>query len=369
MTWSLSRFRTGDLVQVRSKEEILATLDQRGCIDGMPFMPEMLQYCGKRFRVSAVAHKTCDTVRRTGKRRLHSTVHLGGLRCDGSAHGGCQAECLLFWKDVWLQPVADDRKRPVRSASRAPQKPSSGCTESVLLANVRLPSRVEGEEQAYCCQATRLYEATEPLAPFDVREHFFDVITGNRSAIQVLRVLWLGLLRWLLPRVPFGYQLLRSFSDWMHQTLAGRTTPSLHGKIDRGRPTPTGRIDLKPGEFARIKPQDEIEKTLNGDGKNRGLGYDAEEMSPYCGGVYRVRRSVTQIIDEQSGKMLYMKQPCLTLEGVVCTGEYAARKLNCPRAMPAYWRELWLERAAPPGGAVGRSDSEELPGSQRLKPS
>jgi hypothetical protein len=42
MSWTLSCFRAGDFVEVRSGEDILATLDQDGCVDGMPFMPEML---------------------------------------------------------------------------------------------------------------------------------------------------------------------------------------------------------------------------------------------------------------------------------------------------------------------------------------
>src|SRR5262245_49125795 len=101
MSWTLSRFRAGALVEVRSKEEILATLDEHGCVDGLPFMPEMLAFCGQRFHVRAIAHKTCETVRRTWRgRRLRYTVHLADLRCDGSAHGGCQAACTLFWKDV-----------------------------------------------------------------------------------------------------------------------------------------------------------------------------------------------------------------------------------------------------------------------------
>src|SRR5262245_7411651 len=105
MTWTLSRFRAGDVVRVRTKGEILATLDENGCLEGMPFMPEMLQFCGRSFRVAAVAHKTCDTVRKTTEpgRRLSSAVHLVGTRCDGSAHGGCEAECNLFWKDAWLE--------------------------------------------------------------------------------------------------------------------------------------------------------------------------------------------------------------------------------------------------------------------------
>jgi hypothetical protein len=33
---------------------------------------------------------------------MTDTVHLSDLRCDGSAHAGCQAGCLLFWKEAWL---------------------------------------------------------------------------------------------------------------------------------------------------------------------------------------------------------------------------------------------------------------------------
>jgi hypothetical protein len=67
-------------------------------------------------------------------------------------------------------------------------------------------------------------------------------------------------------------------------------------------------------------------------------------MAPYCGGTFRVRSSVTKIIDEATGKMRRMKQPCIILEGVVCRAEYARWRLNCVRAIPCYWRELWLER-------------------------
>src|SRR4051812_48854491 len=88
--------RAGDFVEVRSASEIMATLDERGTLDGMPFMPEMLRYCGQRLRVYKRADKTCDTVGRTGSRHMPDTVHLEGLRCDGASHGGCQAQCLLY---------------------------------------------------------------------------------------------------------------------------------------------------------------------------------------------------------------------------------------------------------------------------------
>ena len=54
------RLRAGDWVEVRSKDEILQTLDKNGRLDEMPFMPQMFQYCGMRFKVRKRAHKTCD---------------------------------------------------------------------------------------------------------------------------------------------------------------------------------------------------------------------------------------------------------------------------------------------------------------------
>src|SRR5215813_5045096 len=121
MPWKLSRFRAGELVEVRSKEEVLATLDADGCVDGMPFMPEMLAFCGQKFRVRAVAHKTCDAGKHPGEgRRLQTTVHLEGVFCDGSAHDGCQAACSIYWKDVWL-------KRPGELARRHPAPAGAAC--------------------------------------------------------------------------------------------------------------------------------------------------------------------------------------------------------------------------------------------------
>jgi len=170
------------------------------------------------------------------------------------------------------------------------------------------------------------------------------VVTGNHAAGRVLRVLFVAAPRWVLAQVPGGYRCFKGFHDQMHQWLSGRASPSLHGQIPDGVPTPTGRLDLKPGEYVRIKTQTEIEQTLHKDGKNRGLWFDPEEMAPYCGRVVKVHKSVTKIIDEPTGKMLHMKQPCIMLEGVVCQAEYASCRLNCPRAITSYWREIWLER-------------------------
>ena len=84
--------KAGEWIEVRSREEVLATLDERGCFENVPFMPEMLEFCGKRFRVSKRADKTCDPANAPWSiRRLTDTVHLENGRCDGSLHGGCEA--------------------------------------------------------------------------------------------------------------------------------------------------------------------------------------------------------------------------------------------------------------------------------------
>src|SRR5581483_8696229 len=106
------KFRAGDWVEVRSKEEILSTLDKKGRLEELPFMPQMFQYCGRRFKVYKRAHKTCDTVNQTGGRWLSNGIHLD-TRCDGQAYGGCQAACLIFWKTAWLKPI--DASEPARS--------------------------------------------------------------------------------------------------------------------------------------------------------------------------------------------------------------------------------------------------------------
>src|SRR5580698_5184957 len=99
-----ARLKVGDWVEVCSKEEILRTLDTSGQLEGMPFMPEMFAFCGRRFQVYKSAHKTCDTVFPVRGRRVEHAIHLD-TRCDGSAHGGCQAGCMIFWKEAWLKPV------------------------------------------------------------------------------------------------------------------------------------------------------------------------------------------------------------------------------------------------------------------------
>ena len=92
-----NKFQSGEIVEVLTPLEIMQTLDSRGTIHGLPFMPEMIAYCGKRYRVRSRIEKTCVV---TGKMREFindDVVFLENLRCDGSSHDGCQRGCLIFW--------------------------------------------------------------------------------------------------------------------------------------------------------------------------------------------------------------------------------------------------------------------------------
>jgi hypothetical protein len=317
--------RVGDWVEVRGEAEILATLDERGELDSLPFMPEMVKYCGQRLTVHKVAHKLCDTITGSGLRRMTNAVHLTGARCDGSAHGGCQTACSMYWKEQWLRKV--DGPAPTRSDDLADGRPLLKLVEL----NARREPGPDGEER-FSCQATELLRAAPVCLPFkDFGQYVQDVRTGNAGVPATLRAILAGLFnhfqhlsRKFLPR----WLWIRGGASWGF--VRGRLT---------GR-TPSGSLDLQPGELVRIRSKAEIEATLDVNRLNRGMGFE-EEMARYCGTTARVLNRVDRCIDERTGRMLTMKSPCIVLEGVVCAGAY---KGNCPREFVPFWREIWLER-------------------------
>jgi hypothetical protein len=320
--------RVGDVVEVRSQAEILETLDENGELDSLPFMPEMLQYCGQRLTVDKVAHKACDTLTRSGTRRMDNAVHLSAVRCDGSAHGGCQAACLIYWKHAWLRKVD-----PAVAAPVAPAAPEATRLVPLLTIASRRPPAEDGETR-YRCQATEMLRATpQPLPVRDLGQYVEDVRSGNVGVLWSARALLVGFYNRLqdvsAKRLPPRLRL-----------KSGRHWGSLRGTAVK---TPTRQTGLQPGDIVRIKSKQEIEPTLNAELLNRGMGFDAE-MARFCGRTARVARRVEHILDEHTGRMLHMRSPCLVLEGIVCEGAFSA---SCPRAITPYWREIWLERVAP----------------------
>lgn len=305
------RLVQGDFVEVRSADEIAATLDQRGSLDRLPFMPEMLACLGKKFRVSRhVEHFSFDGDETCGDESSvrafpdNDVVILDGVRCSGDAHSGCKRGCTIFWKEAWL-------KSP--SADTIPSLP--GNSERLV---EQLKTKNESDPELYFCQSSQLLIATHPLSWKErIRRCIRNVTTGNYRATEMARnlVVWVS--------VRGREKLFGAFPV---------------GKLEK---TPAESLDLQVGELVEVKSLAEIKATLDSQGLNRGLHF-APEMIPYCGRKLRVTSRADRMITEGIGTMRSMKNTVI-LENSVCdsaTWAFGA----CPRQDHIYWREIWLRR-------------------------
>jgi hypothetical protein len=293
------RFHKGDEVVVCSEDEILATLDAEGKFEGLPFMPEMAKYCGRRFRVSQRVDKVFIDFQ-LYIARLGGSVLLEDLRCDGQAHDGCQMACRMLWKEAWL-------KRAASAEEMVHQKHSS---HFACAAELRTH-----ENGRYYCQATELREATTRLPWWYPRQYARALIMREATFRQLVGVL--------------AASARRRMRRLRHPTS---------GNHNQGAVRPVS-LGLQPGDLVEVRRRAEIEATLDGDGKNRGLLF-TPEMSQYCGGRFRVLRRVERMIVEWTGEMRSVRDT-VTLEDVTCRGIIGAM---CPRKCHHLWREAWLKR-------------------------
>lgn len=321
-----ARLRPGDIVRVRSQAEVLATLDSEGRLDRLPFMPEMLRYCGRTIRVFRRADTTCNSMSAPpGVYGMREAVFLWGARCDGSGHGGCDAGCLLFWKEAWLaRPTSEDGSP--RADDWGAVGSSVGQDVDVAVETLTRAAAAPAGAAAgvWACQATALGEATTPLPRvpwWDVRQYAADLRSGNASIARVADSLARHLaasLRFRLGRLPI-VRAVRSSTDRAQR--GGEHAP------------------LVAGDRVRVRTRSEIESTLDARSRLRGLTFYAE-MQRYGGREFRVLRPVTRIVSEETGRLTELKDAYI-LDGVVCEGEF--HRL-CPRAAYPYWRGAWLQK-------------------------
>lgn len=298
----------GDEVEIRSLDEILATLDERGCLDGMPFQPEMVRFCGHRGQVFRSIDKIYDYGRTRLMRRLKGCVLVSGLRCDGSEHGGCEARCYMIWKTEWL-------RSPGKSI--APQQPPR--SGRVAPTRVTEPSASEGARERFLCQFTELHAASAPMGRWGIGKEVRPLVAGNVT----LRTWIVGLATRYFNLV----QRLRGGSGFPAR-------PRVKGVI------PIEVVPLAPGDRVVVRSIAEIASTLNDKGKHRGLWFDPDQIK-HCGKPRTVLARVDRIIDDAHGQMLSMKTPCILLEGVDYSGEVL--NFNAQQDL-FFWREVWLEK-------------------------
>jgi hypothetical protein len=299
--------RGGDWVRVKSPQDVQKTLDADGMLEGLPFMPEMLRYCGQRLQVKRRAEKTCVEYP-DGSYKLREFLNndvyvLATLRCPGEEHDGCQRNCLLFWKRAWLE--------------HATEETSSHEVELGEEVSIRKQLRTRTGLNRYVCQSTELARATRPLTrPRILAKCVYEVRAGSRGFWEMAGLVAGPAWRKLTRRLP-------------KRRLVGTLTR-----------TPVEHLDLEAGELVIIKDEREMAHTLDTRGKNRGLTCDLV-MSHHSGEQHRVRHRLDRMVSEGTGEMRRL-EATVVLEGLNCTCSNVLG--GCPREDFMYWREIWVKR-------------------------
>jgi hypothetical protein len=120
----LLNLQPGELVEVRSKEEILATLDHSQRNRGLWFDSEMLPYCGGIYRVLRRVHRIVDE--RTGKmvNMKYPCIMLEGVVCKSDYHRLCPRAIYPYWRENWL------KRANVVEASYSTEQVAEACHSS-----------------------------------------------------------------------------------------------------------------------------------------------------------------------------------------------------------------------------------------------
>jgi hypothetical protein len=105
----------GELVRIRTRAEIEATLDAHGRNRGMGICEEMARSCGQVAEVRRRVDRIIEE--KTGRMRpMNQTVMLHNLEGDPAAceeclcHaelGDCPRGELMYWREIWLERVGD----------------------------------------------------------------------------------------------------------------------------------------------------------------------------------------------------------------------------------------------------------------------
>jgi hypothetical protein len=102
---SAASLKAGDLVRVRSRQEIQATLDSWKELKGCLFMEDMWRYCGTTQRVLKRVERFVDE-RDYQVKKCKGIALLEGLTCEGTAdYGRCDRACFFFWREEWLEKI------------------------------------------------------------------------------------------------------------------------------------------------------------------------------------------------------------------------------------------------------------------------
>ena len=100
------QLKVGEKVRVKSRDEIVDTLNADGKNRGLWFDPVMLRYCGQELTVSKRVTVLVDETNGKIRNLKVPSVVLDDLRCDSSQRRFCVRLLQLFWREAWLERVS-----------------------------------------------------------------------------------------------------------------------------------------------------------------------------------------------------------------------------------------------------------------------
>jgi hypothetical protein len=110
----------GELVRVKSHEEILATVTASNMNRGMYWDAELVPYCGGTYRVLKRVTKVIDE--KSGKMLEMKTpcIILDSVVCQARYSSGrmlCPRSIYSYWREIWLERVAagNDRQQSLKA--------------------------------------------------------------------------------------------------------------------------------------------------------------------------------------------------------------------------------------------------------------
>jgi hypothetical protein len=298
----------GDQVEIRPWEEIKATLDAQGCLEHLPFLPEMLPWCGRRAYVFRCVHRLFDYRKTRRMRHMDGAVLLVAAVCDGASHGGCEAACHTIWKPEWLRRIGPRERPDVGSGL----KDAPTADASIVHFGTEPPN--------YVCQLTQLHAASRPIDGLTATNFLLPLISGN-----------------VAPRAFLVGWLTHLFNELQHWRK-GVSFPEFESALSSG--VAREHSPLLAGDRVVVRSPAEIRSTLNDQLMHRGMWFEPD-MVKHCGHRYLVQAEVRKIIDIVTCEMRTMKTPAYLLRGVHFSGE---RQLFNAQHEPLFWRGVWLER-------------------------
>jgi len=205
------------------------------------------------------------------------------------------------------------------------------------------------------CQLRWLDDALLPLNSFEKScRYAMQKARGLRRRFRVLLCLMRGeeppspkvrgraqaeTLQWGDPSSPGSDLALEASTDGDEsEAPADAAAPSAVGSTTPGR----RRGKLKAGDLVVVLSREEIERTLDEDGKLKGLKF-LDPMLEFCGKTFRVFKLVRYILDEHAHQMRKVRNVIL-LEGVICEGKGIYGRESCDRSCYFFWKDAWVRK-------------------------